>query len=135
MPNDARIRITRVVNDEELGSQIEEKMRRVGAAIGARAQRIVPKRTWALHDSIVTSTERTGSRVTTTVGAGDERVDYAMHVELGTSRAAAQPYLRPAMLQVTGNDFRYAGSGPTPKGAMRLAAKTSRARRRERGGS
>ena len=133
MPNDARIRITRVVNEEKLGAQIEEKMRRLGGAIGVRAQRIVPKRTWALHDSIVTETERFGARVVTTVGAGDERVKYAMAVEQGTSRAAAQPYLRPAMLQVTGADLRYQGSGPTPRGAMKIAYSTARARRRNRG--
>lgn len=133
MVNDARIRITRVVNEDELGKQIEEKMRRLGGAMGVRAQRLVPKRTWALHDSIVTETERKGSRVTTTLGAGNEDVSYALHVEQGTSRAAAQPYLRPAMLQVTGGDFRYAGPGPETRGVRKERAATARARRRERG--
>ena len=133
MVNDARIRITRVVNEDELGKQIEEKMRRMGGAMGVRAQRLVPKRTWALHDSIETETERKGSRVTTTLGAGNEDVSYALHVEQGTSRAAAQPYLRPAMLQGTGRDFRYAGPGPETRGVRKERAATARARRRERG--
>lgn len=131
--NDARIRITRVVNEDELGKQIEERMKKLGGAIGVRAQRIVPKKTWALHDSITTETERRGARIVTTVGAGNADVDYALHVEQGTSRAAAQPYLRPAMLQVTGSDFRYGGPGPETRGVRKERAATSRARRRERG--
>lgn len=131
--NDARIRITRVVGEDELGKQVEERMRRLGNAIGARAQRLVPKRTWALHDSIVTETERNGSRVVTTVGAGNEDVDYALHVERGTSKMSAQPYLRPAMLQVTGSDLRYGGRGPEPRGVRKERSATARARRRERG--
>lgn len=135
--SDARIRITRVVNEDELGKQIEERMRRVAGAIGARAQRLVPKKTYALHDTITAETERKGSRVTVTVGAGDVTanppVDYALHVEQGTSRASAQPYLRPAMLQVTGSDFRYSGPGPETRGVRKERAATARARRRERG--
>lgn len=132
MPNDARIRITRVINDEELGRQIEERMIRLGNAIGARAQRLVPKRTWALHDTISTTTERTGSRVVTTVGAGGGDVDYALNVERGTSRMRAQPYLRPALLQMKPGDFRYSGNGPETRGVKRDRAKTARERRKAR---
>ena len=63
----------------------------------------------------------------------DEDVDYALHVELGTSKMSAQPYLRPAMLQVTGADFRYAGAGPETRGVRKERAATARARRREWG--
>jgi HK97 gp10 family phage protein len=102
---DIRLRITRVLAADELGSQIEPKMRNLGNAIGARAQRLVPKRTFALHDSIRSETSRAGATVTTTVSAGGGDVDYALFVERGTSRMGAQPYLRPAFLQSKASDL------------------------------
>jgi HK97 gp10 family phage protein len=91
-------------------------MERLGQAIGARAQRLVPKRTWALHDTISTKTTVNGAKVTTIVGAGSAEVDYALHVERGTSRAAAQPYLRPALAQTRASDLLYSGRGITQHG-------------------
>jgi HK97 gp10 family phage protein len=129
MPNSARIRIIRIVNDEKLGEQIEERMRNLGQALGARAQRLVPKRTWKLYDTIQTTTERRGSRVTTTVGAGGGEVDYALFVERGTSRMRAQPYLRPALMQTRGADLLYKGQG-IQNHAVKVEA--SRQRRRDR---
>lgn len=125
----ARIRITRVIDDDELGRQIEPKMRAMGGAMGVRAQRLVPKRSFALNDTIGTDTVRRGARVTTSVFAGSDEVDYALHVERGTSRAAAQPYLRPAMLQVTAADFRYSGPGPQARGVRLERRRPSRATR------
>lgn len=132
---DARIRITRIVAPEELGRQIEPKMEALGKAIGVRAQRLVPKRTWALHDTISTETTRNGSVVKTVVSAGGGDVDYGLKVERGTSKMAAQPYLRPAALQTKAADFRYAGNGPETRGVKKDRAKTARARRKERGKS
>jgi HK97 gp10 family phage protein len=129
MPNNARIRITRTVNDDEIARQILPKMEAVGQAIGARAQRLVPKRTWALHDTIQAETRRSGSKITTTVGAGSAKVKYALYVERGTSKMAAQSYLRPAFAQVTGRDLKYAGAGIVNHGAK---AEASRQRRRDR---
>lgn len=129
---DARIRITRVIDDDELGRQIEPKMANLGQAMGARMQRIVPKRTWALHDSIDASTERRGSRVTTTVGAGGGDVDYAIEVERGTSRMRAQPYMRPAFAQTTGRDLNYSGIGITQHGVVAFSTRRSRVRARGR---
>jgi hypothetical protein len=69
------------------------------------AKRIVPTDTWALHDSIEGNADETGS---IRIVAGDEDVDYAAHVEYGTSnddgsqRMAAQPYLRPAAYKQRG---------------------------------
>jgi HK97 gp10 family phage protein len=100
-----RLVITRVVAPDELLAQIEPKMRNLGNAIGRRMQRIVPKRTWALHDSIRTETKRNDARVTTTITVGGGKVDYALHVERGTSRMAAQPFMRPALLQSRAADF------------------------------
>jgi HK97 gp10 family phage protein len=130
MKTDVRIRITRVVDERELGAQIESKMSALGQAVGARAQRLVPKRTWVLHDSISVTTERTGARVTTTVGAGDDDVDYAMHVERGTSKMRAQPYLRPAFAQTTGRDLTYSGAGVSAHGVVSFATRRTRMRGR-----
>lgn len=132
MPNDARIVITRILNDEELGRQIEPKMEALGQAVGARMQRIVPKRSWALHDTVEASTERAGSKVTTTVGAGSDDVTYALNVERGTSKMAAQPYMRPAFNQVTAGDLRYRGKGITRHGVVAFSSRRSRARARRK---
>lgn len=40
-----------------------------------------------------------GKRITATIGAGSDKVKYAKYVEFGTSRARAQPFLRPALAQ------------------------------------
>jgi HK97 gp10 family phage protein len=106
----ARIRITRVTNPDELGRQIEPKMRNLTNAIGRRMQRIVAKKSWALHDTIVTGVERDGARVTGTIGAGSAKVDYWDMVERGTSKMKAQPYMRPALLQSKSKDLNYEGT-------------------------
>ncbi len=124
---DMRIRIVRVLDPEELGEQIEPKVANLGRAMGARAQRLVPKKTYALHDTIKTETTRSAARVVTTVTAGGGKVGYAMYVERGTSRMAAQPYLRPALHQSTPADLRYSGEGPIARGIR--ATRTSSSRR------
>lgn len=106
----ARFRITKVYADSDLLEQIEPKMRNLGDAIGVRMQRLVPKRTWALHDTITPETVRTASKVTTTVTAGGGDVDYALAVERGTSRMSAQPFMRPALLQSKSRDFDFEGA-------------------------
>jgi HK97 gp10 family phage protein len=123
-----KIRITRVY-DDRLVEQIEPAMRSLGQAVGARMQRLVPKRTWALHDSISTSTERHGSKITTTVGFGSSDVGYGLHVERGTSRMAAQPFARPALLQSRAGDLVYKGRGIINHGEV-VAARRQRARDR-----
>lgn len=130
MKVNARIRITRVVQPGEIGRQIAPKMEALGQAVGARAQRLVPKRTWALHDSISTSTVSDGARIKTTVSAGGGDVDYAMHVERGTSKMRAQPYLRPAFAQTTGKDLKYSGKGVTAHGVASFSSRRQRVRAR-----
>ena len=62
--------------------------------IEASAKEKVPVRTGALRDSIITElVENSRSTVTIEVGPTE---DYGDDVELGGSRKAAQPYLRPA---------------------------------------
>lgn len=98
-------RLTRRATPAVLARELVEPMTNLGNGIARRAQRIVPKDTWALHDTIDTKTELEGDSVVTTVGAGGGDVNYAMFVEEGTSRMGAQPYLRPAILQSTSGDF------------------------------
>lgn len=126
----ARIRITRVVDDDEIGRQILPKMEALGQAMGARMQRLVPKRTWALHDTITAGAERNGAKVTLEVGSGSERVGYALAVERGTSKMSAQPFMRPAFAQTTGRDLKYAGKGITRHGVVAFSSRRQRARAR-----
>lgn len=58
-----------------------------------RARALAPVDTGKLRDSIKVEKVATGKYE---VGPGDE-VDYALFVELGTSRTRAQPYMRPAI--------------------------------------
>lgn len=109
----AGIRITHVGSPDDLAKEIEPKMRNLGKAMKKRAQRLVPKRSYNLHDTIVEGTEREGGKVTTQVGVGGpadgKRADYWDHVERGTSRQEAQPYMRPAMLQSRASDLETGG--------------------------
>lgn len=70
----------------------------IGAAVSAAAQRVAenarglcPVDTGRLKNSIAVSVGENGAQVS----AG---TDYAAYVEFGTSRAAAQPFLVPALL-------------------------------------
>lgn len=54
------------------------------------AKRIVPVDTGELHDSIHSEVSSDGMYVVADA-------DHASHVELGTSKMPAQPYLRPAL--------------------------------------
>lgn len=111
----ARFVVTRVADPDETVAQLVPKMTNLGNAIARRMQRLVPKRTFALHDTITAETEVNGATVVTRAGAGGGKVGYALHVERGTSRMAAQPYMRPALLQSRAGDFTE-GAGPTRHG-------------------
>lgn len=122
-----RFVITKVADPAEIARQLEPKMRRLGNAVARRMQRLVPKKTWALHDTVATETEVNGSVVSTLVGAGGGKVHYALHVERGTSKAPAQPYMRPALLQSRAGDFASDVGAPSRHGV----AQARPVRRRE----
>jgi hypothetical protein len=95
-----------------LGDTAEEFMGKVGDALLGRTQRVVPKETWSLHDSLEKEVDRESDAVVSvSVGVNEEFVgtegrvpkDYALFVEKGTSRMAAEPYLMPSLLQTIGN--------------------------------
>lgn len=64
--------------------------------VAKRAKEIVPVRTGRLRDSIVASKSGKGEAEVTA------SAPYSIFVEMGTSRAPAQPFLRPALLSATG---------------------------------
>lgn len=73
---------------QDLGDQYVASV--VLPKVEAHAKRIVPFDSGDLHDSIHTEVSDEGMFV-----VADE--EYAAHVELGTSKMAAQPFLRPAL--------------------------------------
>lgn len=129
-----RIRITRVTDGDEIARQMLPHMEALGQAVGVRMQRLVPKRTWALHDTIETESEVKGSRVTTTVGFGDDaEVDYGMDVERGTSKMRAQPFASPALAQSKAADLNYRGAGIRRHGIRTITSRRTRLRSRGAG--
>lgn len=127
-----RIRITRVTDDASIARQLVPHMERFGQAVGARMQRLVPKKSWSLHDTISAETEQAGAKVITQVGFGGGKVKYGLHVERGTSRARAQPFARPALAQSKTSDLKYSGTGIMTHGAKVEAADAKKASARER---
>ena len=83
----------------------------VGFMLESHAKRLVPVDTGRLRGSITYATQRKTGQVTAPAQSGDEvsrptdehtlhvgtNVEYAPHVEYGTVRSQAQPYLRPAI--------------------------------------
>lgn len=128
-----RIRITRVTDGDEIARQMLPHMEALGQAVGSRMQRLVPKRTWALHDTISAETERKGSRVTTTVGFGNDKVDYGLEVERGTSKMRAQPFARPALAQSRAGDLNHSGAGIRRHGVRTITSRRTRLRARVAG--
>lgn len=75
----------------------------LGPRIQGNARRTVPVDTGDLKRSIVVQVQ-TGDKPVLQVGVDEDvaGVDYGRYVEEGTSRAPAQPYLRPAAYQARG---------------------------------
>lgn len=115
--------ITRTVGAGELADEIAPAMRRLTNAMHRRAQRLVPKRTWRLHDTLTSDVEVDGSKVRGIVGVGGptgaapDGADYWDYVEHGTSRQRAQPYMRPALLQSKSADLVSRDEPDAPRGS------------------
>jgi HK97 gp10 family phage protein len=122
MSDGARIIITHTIGAGELAAEIAPAMQRLVNAIHRRAQRLVPKRTWNLHDTLVNGVEVQGGRVVGAVGVGGstgaapDGAGYWDFVEHGTSRMRAQPYLRPALLQSRSADLDETREPSAPRG-------------------
>lgn len=105
-----RMRVTKVADPRVLDKDMLKVGTNVGNAIGRRARRLVPKLSWSLHDTIRSAAKVVSpGKVRVTVKAGGNvngrLVDYATHVERGTSKMRAQPYLRPAVMQTRERDL------------------------------
>jgi HK97 gp10 family phage protein len=124
------LRLTQTADDAELARQIIPRMEALGQAVGSRMQRLVPKRSWALHDTISADTSQRGGKIVTAIGFGGGDVDYGLHVERGTSRMRAQPFARPAFAQVPGRDLDFSGKGITRHGVTTFSTRRTRLRSR-----
>lgn len=95
--------VTKVDNSDEVVESIRDAVTKAMETIGqmavANAKQIVPVDTGALKDSIDSAVSKQESTISTTVYAD---TPYAAYVELGTSMQRAQPYLKPAVTDHTG---------------------------------
>lgn len=78
---------------EMLEQRATAAMERCGAEMERHAKQLAPVDTGRLRNSITHETEATGGKFTAIVGTN---VEYGPAIELGTSKMAAQPYLKPA---------------------------------------
>jgi len=74
----------------------------IAVSVEAAAKRICPVDTGRLRASITHEVDASPGKIEGRVGTN---VEYAAYVELGTRRASAQPYLRPALSAVSGKTF------------------------------
>lgn len=72
---------------------------RAGGYMVNLAQQLCPRRTGALEASIRLEPEQPALQMTVKAGGGT--VDYAIHVEYGTSVSPAQPFLTPAVRAIS----------------------------------
>lgn len=73
----------------EVESNTKDVLAAIGKVIADEAKEIVPVDTGALRDSITYDVENDSVRV-------GSPLEYSIYVELGTSKMAPQPYIRPA---------------------------------------
>lgn len=91
--------------DDAIGESVAELLReKVGPRIRDNAARTVPVRSGDLKRSIVLQVAEEADGAVLQVGVDEDiaGVNYGGHVEDGTSKQAAQPYLRPAVYQAQG---------------------------------
>jgi HK97 gp10 family phage protein len=79
-----------------LEAALIEKLEPVARRVVSNAKRLVPVDTYNLHDNIESQVGPEGGKIVARVGTD---VEYGLYVEQGTSRARAQPWLRPAAMQ------------------------------------
>ncbi len=79
-----------------LDDAIQAAMQATAEAAKAEAQSLAPVRTGLLRSSIYADVNAPGGSARRTLVLGAD-APYALYVELGTSRQAAQPFLRPAI--------------------------------------
>lgn len=91
--------------DHAVGEALEKYFsEQLGPRIQGNAKRTVPVLSGDLKRSIVLQVSGSDDEAILQVGVDQDvaDVDYGRYVEEGTSRMAAQPYLRPAVYQARG---------------------------------
>lgn len=78
---------------------VAKELKRRGIRVQATAKRLCPVDTGRLRASITESLQRDIGGLVEVIGTD---VEYAPFVEFGTSRAPAQPFLRPALAAEAG---------------------------------
>lgn len=88
-----------ISNAEELTDELVDSVRhRISAEILNDMLRVVPRDSGDLASSLgVDQGEDDTDYIGSSGYAGSHIVDYAGYVEMGTSRMAAEPYMRPAL--------------------------------------
>lgn len=97
MASEFHLRLNPGALDELLRGEsgpIAKDLERRAIRVESAAKRLCPVDTGRLRASITHALDRDGDGLYAIVGSD---VEYAPHVELGTSRATAQPFLRPAL--------------------------------------
>ena len=86
---------------DALSDAVEEALGLIGDKAVEYAKGTVPVRTGNLRDSIDSTVTNEGGMQSAVIFVDYDRADYGEYVELGTSRQAAQPYLRPSVMDHT----------------------------------
>ncbi len=74
---------------QEVIGKLKKVLLETMTAVQVHAKRIVPVKTGLLRTTIHVSPKKPATKITTSAGT-----DYAAHVEFGTSRMQARPYMR-----------------------------------------
>jgi HK97 gp10 family phage protein len=82
----------------EPGGDLGSRLQRAGVQVQNHAKMLCPVDTGRLRASIQTTNVRKAGTNSLSVRIGSA-VNYARHVELGTYRMRARPYLRPALFK------------------------------------
>ena len=114
------ISVSNSMSGKDYGIAIEKAtvaaLTQAGIIVEGAAIAMVPEKTGRLKGSITWAVRNARSHVSGAAGPGDavsaptdgytvhvgSNVDYAQHVEYGTKRSKAKPYLRPALQQNKG---------------------------------
>lgn len=76
---------------------LQAELRALADQLAQQIRAACPERTGALKNSVKVMESKGIKGSTVRISIGNRTVDYAAHVEYGTSHAAAQPFVRPVV--------------------------------------
>lgn len=99
--------VTALITTLRSGETLVPELTKIAVRVATAAKRLCPVDTGRLRSSIgfdlVYDSRGLVGRVGSGIGVGGgDTVEYAAYIEYGTSRMAAQPFLRPALTSVCG---------------------------------